>query len=51
MTPITLAVHLQNLRDLTEAERKRLKQVIYYSDTGDMGADFPQRYFDYLPKK
>jgi len=51
MTPITPAVHLQNLRDLTGAERTKIKTTDYYSDTGDMGADFPQRYFDYLPKK
>jgi hypothetical protein len=52
ITPTTPAVHLQNLRDLTGAERKKkLKQVIYYSNTGDIEGYSPQKYSDYLPKK
>jgi hypothetical protein len=52
ITPTTPAVHLQNLRDLTGAERRRkIKQVIYYSDTGNIEGYFPQKYFDHLPKK
>jgi hypothetical protein len=52
ITPTTPAVHLQNVRDLTGAERKKKKkQVIYYSDTGNIEAYFHQTYFDYLPKK
>jgi hypothetical protein len=31
--------------------KKEKKQVIYYSDTGDIEGYFPQKYFDYLPKK
>ena len=49
ITPTTPAVHLKNLRDLTGAERKKkLKQVIYYSNTRDIEGYFPQKYFDYL---
>jgi hypothetical protein len=33
------------------AERKKLKQVIYYGNTGGIEGYFPQKYFDYLPKK
>jgi len=33
-----------NLRELIGTERKRLKQVIYYSNIGDIGADFPQMF-------
>jgi len=32
-------------------KEKKKQWVIYYSDTEDMGAYFPQKYFDYLPKK
>jgi len=47
ITPTTPAVYLQNLRDLTGAERRRkLKQVIYHGDSY-----FPQTYFEYLPKE
>ena len=34
-----------------ELKEKKLKQVIYYSNTRDIEGYFPQKYFDYLPKK
>ena len=49
--PTTLAVHLQNVRDLTGPKRKKKKKrVIYYSDTGNIEAYFHQNILIIFPR-